>query len=1165
MCSNLQNTNCRRFRWVTCQIDFLCTLANDRERREALEKLPPTLPETYERILQRANSGGESIQLIVQKSLQWITFSIEPLTLSSLAEALSVELGAKHLNLDDIDDEAAILDGCGSLVRVSMPEKVVELAHFTVQEFLTSIKARGGAQFLRYHVDEDLADLYMAKICLTHCCVDNFAGEGILSKEELAAESRKYPFRPYAVSFWFDHARRHLCNPEVMALAKQFFQPSKSTSFLSWAVRFITESGAFATELEEDPLLCIGNTTTLDWACFLLLPELCQWLIEEERQDPNRPGELGRPLHSAICHEWISKARWRGLTIAPTQRDYRLEVVKLLHKSKADVNALTDMTWLGGENLELDDPSLRSEDPENDIFTLREISPLSLSVGTVTSNVFRYLLEAGAISDAKCLYYFRGDKEVLSLIGEANLRSEDRAFFLKLAMQTTGLGSSATEFLERIRQNVPVEIPKSTDYASAFLKAAECGQHEVVATLLSKFDVQPDLSIHKGNTALHFAAENDHVEVIKTLFSFGADVNRTNHDGENALHVAVRRQDAKCVEILTPHVANLNKFNNEEMSAFHIAALSKNLFALKYLVHWAQNHDVKIVMESFSDKRRLLLFAAQGGSLEVIDYVLDTMKDINLSASDENGFNSLHLASDSAADGAVRRFLQLGLGVNDRTDEGFTPLYLAVTSQDLDSESNKTLAVVKRLLENGANVNARTNSGDTALHSICRGNLSYDSYRIFEILIEQAASTNLKDALGDTALIFLCDQISSIPQNLRNMYVKMLQKLVSHGAEVDTIGSQGDSGFSMVAVYFVDTAEAHLESPRQEDLEFATQLLESLLEHAKVDSPNVRATLKKIDVWKFALQLKDDDLITKLVEFLPDVNKRNPKLANYSPTERACLHGCSSVVLKRLTELSGTAALHERYRGYSLLHLAASGGQVHLIGDLLDRGYALEDRTFQARETPLMMAATAGHVEVAKALIERGANLEAIDVRGWDATHHACYGGHIHVLSLLTEHGLKTDRRVDIPWKPPVRGASCLHFAAIGGFPDILQFLMTCCADSHKIDEVTNDNETALFLVAFGRSVDTVSTLLSYGADLEIAANGATPLHAASAAGSEAIVRVLLQAGADGAKRDSRGYTAETRALQAENHEVVRILREHASLQGRCLNLHMIQRPSKSN
>jgi hypothetical protein len=58
-CSAFHVADYSRFRGVACQIDFLYTLANDRERREALEKLPPTLPETYERILQRANSGGE--------------------------------------------------------------------------------------------------------------------------------------------------------------------------------------------------------------------------------------------------------------------------------------------------------------------------------------------------------------------------------------------------------------------------------------------------------------------------------------------------------------------------------------------------------------------------------------------------------------------------------------------------------------------------------------------------------------------------------------------------------------------------------------------------------------------------------------------------------------------------------------------------------------------------------------------------------------------------------------------------------------------------------------------------------------------------------------------------------------------------------------------------
>ena len=111
-------------------------------------------------------------------------------------------------------------------------------------------------------------------ICLTRC-LDNFSTGKILSEDELDAESQSYPFRPYAVSFWFDHARRYLHNPEVMALAKQLFRPSKSTNFVSWAVRFVATSGAFARRLEEDPL-CIRDTMTLHWAGLLLLPEWCQ-------------------------------------------------------------------------------------------------------------------------------------------------------------------------------------------------------------------------------------------------------------------------------------------------------------------------------------------------------------------------------------------------------------------------------------------------------------------------------------------------------------------------------------------------------------------------------------------------------------------------------------------------------------------------------------------------------------------------------------------------------------------------------------------------------------------------------------------------------------------------------------------------------------------------
>jgi ankyrin repeat protein len=184
----------------------------------------------------------------------------------------------------------------------------------------------------------------------------------------------------------------------------------------------------------------------------------------------------------------------------------------------------------------------------------------------------------------------------------------------------------------------------------------------------------------------------------------------------------------------------------------------------------------------------------------------------------------------------------------------------------------------------------------------------------------------------------------------------MLRKLISSGAEVDTVCSRRESAFSMATAYFVQTISTHLNKARDEDVNFATLVMESMLEHAKFDSSNIRSTLGKVDVWNFALRLKDDDLITRLVEFMPDVGTKNPNLSNYSPLERACLHECSSIVFERLCELFRSTTLHERDRGINLLHYAATGGQVHLIGDLLDRGYALEEYTLLTRLTPFLEA-----------------------------------------------------------------------------------------------------------------------------------------------------------------------------------------------------------------
>lgn len=44
-----------RFRWVVCQLNYFCDCLHDAERREALKKLPPDLPESYRWLRERVN------------------------------------------------------------------------------------------------------------------------------------------------------------------------------------------------------------------------------------------------------------------------------------------------------------------------------------------------------------------------------------------------------------------------------------------------------------------------------------------------------------------------------------------------------------------------------------------------------------------------------------------------------------------------------------------------------------------------------------------------------------------------------------------------------------------------------------------------------------------------------------------------------------------------------------------------------------------------------------------------------------------------------------------------------------------------------------------------------------------------------------------------------
>jgi len=272
-----------------------------------------------------------------------------------------------------------------------------------------------------------------------------------------------------------------------------------------------------------------------------------------------------------------------------------------------------------------------------------------------------------------------------------------------------------------------------------------------------------------------------------------------------------------------------------------------------------------------------------------------------------------------------------------------------------------------------------------------------------------------------------------------------------------------------------------------------------------------------------------------------------------------------------------------RGRNEPALHACARSNDVESIKRLLAEGVSPNERAgVRLIRTPLMLAASMGHVEATKILLPVS-DLGLRDAHGLDALSHAATSESMEVLNLILSAGAS-------PAADSETGKTPLHHAALSQRTEMVKRLLPMCDPNKKdtygatplhlacfdladvepgwskdtecarllaavsaIDEPNDDNQTPLHYAVRHNRGDCVRVLLSAGADAGWRdKEGNTPLIAAAKSGSVEAIADLL-AVSDASARDKEGNTALLIAAAREEPELVSLLanREDAQMANR--------------
>lgn len=224
----------------------------------------------------------------------------------------------------------------------------------------------------------------------------------------------------------------------------------------------------------------------------------------------------------------------------------------------------------------------------------------------------------------------------------------------------------------------------------------------------------------------------------------------------------------------------------------------------------------------------------------------------------------------------------------------------------------------------------------------------------------------------------------------------------------------------------------------------------------------------------------------------------------------------------------------------SEFHEAVLKGQVETVSKLISQNKQLVNEKDSKGNTPLLVAAGVGHLNICKMLVEAGADPLAANVYGSNALHLAASYGKNKVVQWLAINKTLINSKGQF-------GRTALAWAAARGFRKRCAILLKAGADPLELDQ---DGVNAMHIAASFKCIKVIRLLASNKTLINLKCkDGKTPLiYALGGKGSAEACEVLLKAGADPLATYADGFNAMHLAVGEGKTEIVRMLSVYQQL-----------------